>query len=446
MTKVKGSHTLDVLKDGGDGLGKSRRRVLGYNYLSNVVASLMSGAYFTGLMLEMKASDSYISTVTLIITICGFAQFFSPLVIERMRQRKTFLILMRVFYHIFNTVMIGIVPLLPISTYARLFIFMIFVATSNLISALTASGISVWHIQSIPEEKRSDFFTVSHIGFQLLNTLTSFSAGRLVDTFSHSSVTLFSIGSPLIAFLIIRVIALVMGGAEIILLSGIKEHPYERADTSRIALKELFIPIKDRAFMRIILIYVLYFFSAGIIGRYFQTYLIDVVHMSYTYQSISGVIGLPIVLLLAPVWSALMRKISWSKVLPIALFGTSVGYFFNTLITESTQYFHILCCVFYSSFNSAVSIIFAFLPYTAMPQHNRTAYISFFTISGSIAGLFGNLFGMLFMSVVKGAKTHIFGLTITSYQLLNLTQTICFVLLAIYTAFAVKRSDKKVSV
>lgn len=57
MTKVKGSHTLDVLKDGGDGLGKSRRRVLGYNYLSNVVASLMSGAYFTGLMLEMKASD-----------------------------------------------------------------------------------------------------------------------------------------------------------------------------------------------------------------------------------------------------------------------------------------------------------------------------------------------------------------------------------------------------
>jgi hypothetical protein len=53
---------------------------------------------------------------------------------------------------------------------------------------------------------------------------------------------------------------------------------------------------------------------------------------------------------------------------------------------------------------------------------------------------------MLFMSVVQGAKTHIFGLTITSYQLLNLTQTICFVLLAIYTTFAVKRSDKKVGV
>jgi Na+/melibiose symporter-like transporter len=435
---MKNSSLFASLRDNSDGLAKSRRGVLGFNYLSGVITLLMTGTYFTGLMLEMGARDGYISAVTVAITICGFAQFFSPLLLERMKKRKLFLLIMRALYHLFNVVMIGVIPLLPLQRNATLSLFIAAVIAGNLVNALSLSGLSIWHIQNVPEHSRSDFFTLANVGVSLFNTAANFSVARMVDAFKSSGVSLFGIDSPMIAFLAIRAIALVMAAVELILLSTVKEHPYEKSTEHKIDLRSLFIPLRNREFMRVITIYIAYYFTSAVIGRYFQTYLLDVVKMSYTYQSLSSVCGLPIVLIMSPVWSRLLRKCSWEKVLPIAILGTAAGYFFNTLITSTTQYFHIACCATYSSFHVAVAIIFSFLPYEKMPNTDRTTYISFFTISGSIAGLLGNLFGMLFMNLFGRAEFTLFSLPITAYQLLNLVQTGFFVLIAIYSVFATK--------
>jgi hypothetical protein len=74
-----------------------------------------------------------------------------------------------------------------------------------------------------------------------------------------------------------------------------------------------------------------------------------------------------------------------------------------------------------------------------MPQTNRTSYISFFTISGSVAGLLGHLAGMLFMRLASGLEYTLFGLKITSYQSLNLLQTVGFLLLALYSVYAARK-------
>ena len=433
------------MSDNEDGLAKSRRRTLLYTYCSNFITNILTTTYFVGLMLEMGAEDGFINAVTVSITLCGFLQFLSPLLLEHLQRRKVFLISMRAAYHFCYVVLIGAIPFLPLSKNAMLSFFIVTVVIANVINALSVSGVSIWHIQNIPPHRQSDFFTIANVGSQVINAFMNFCAGRIVDTFAERQLSIGDISPKMLAFLILRVFALAVACVELCSLAGIKEHPYEKSphgENSKKNFKMLLRPLTNAPFMKTVLIYIFYFFISALIGKYFQVYLLDVVQMSYTYISLSGILGLPIVMLLSPVWSYLLRRFSWTHVMPIALTGTAIGYFFNTLITSQTQFFHICCMVFYSSFSVAINIVFTFLPYVNMPKSERTVYISFFTLSGSVASLLGNLVGAWFMSISVDLEYTLFGLTITNYQTLNLIQTVLFLFLALYTLIAMREKNK----
>lgn len=436
---------FSVLFDNSDGLIKSRRGALLYAYLSGFITNIVTSTYFVGLMLEMGADDRYIAAITVTITVCGFLQFLSPLLLEKKEKRKKFLITLRAIYHFLYIVVIGIIPLLSIRHDLMLILFMISVIIANIINAMTLSGLSIWHIQNIPEDKRPNFFTLSNVGAQVINAIAGFCASRFVDVFEAEQISYLGISPLMLAFLFLRLVALIAAIGEFSALAVIKEHPYTAQTIEKkqkTGIRMLLAPLSNRSFMKTILIYIFYLFIASMIGKYFEIYLLEIAEMSYTYISLSGVISLPIVLLMSPLWAYFMRKLSWKRVMPITLTGTAIGYFFNTLITPTTQFFHILCSAFYSSFYVAIAIIFAFLPYVNMPETNRTAYISIFTISGSIAGLLGNLAGMLFMSISDGLEYYMFGLKITNYQTLNLIQTILFLLLAVYTIISTRTKSE----
>ena len=309
------STPFGVLSDNSDGLAKSRRGALLYAYLADFITYTVTMTYFVGLMLEMGASDGYISAVTVVITACGFVQFVAPLLLEGMKTRKRFLMTMRALYHSLYIVIIGVIPLLKISKPVMLSLFMATVILANAVNSLSLPGISIWHIQNIPEEKRSDFFTLSNVGVKILNALTGFLGGMLVDSFKENGIGTHGISPAMLAFLLIRAIALVAAVAEIASLATIKEHPYVQSsdEKEKINLKMLFVPMKNRAFMKVITINIAYLFICAMIGKYFQVYLLDVVKMSYTYISLSSVVGLPIVLLMTPVWSYLLKKLSWNE-------------------------------------------------------------------------------------------------------------------------------------
>ena len=430
-----------LLAENGDGLAKSRRGALGYSYISSFITNMVTMTYFVGLMLEMGASDAYISAVTVVISAIAFLQFLSPLLLERMKKRKPFLMVTRGVYHFLYIVLLGIIPLLKVEKSLMLGLFFAVVIIANTVNALTQSGLSVWQIQSLPEGIRSDFFTVAQVGAQVLNAVCGFLASRMVDVFASDGITLFEISPTMFAFLVLRVITLAFAVVELVCLYAMKEQPYSDVsdEKEKTGFRMLLSPIKNARYMRTICVYIIYCFISAMIGKYFQIYLLEYANMSYTYISLSGIISLPIVLILSPVWAKLLRKLSWARVMPIALIGVATGYFFNTLITENTQYFHIFCSVFYSSFSVAITIIFAFLPFVSMPDENRTAYQGFFMISGSAASLLGNLAGIIFMSLAGGVEYYFLGLKITGYQTLNLIQTVLFVLLSIYSALALPR-------
>ena len=49
-----------------DPSSKDRVRLLGFNYSANIITNLIGGSFFTGLLILMNASDSFMGAMTMI--------------------------------------------------------------------------------------------------------------------------------------------------------------------------------------------------------------------------------------------------------------------------------------------------------------------------------------------------------------------------------------------
>lgn len=67
----------------GDGLSRDRMNLLRYALVNNVIANLVGGNYFTGLLLLMNADDNFIGLTSMIPLAANLVYLFGPPIIER---------------------------------------------------------------------------------------------------------------------------------------------------------------------------------------------------------------------------------------------------------------------------------------------------------------------------------------------------------------------------
>ena len=434
----------DVFFENSDGKAKNRRLCILYTCFTGIFTTIIMGTYLTGLMIEMGADDDFINLSSALTSVCSIAQLIAPMIFERKSFRKSILIAMRAVYQFMNILLIAIIPLLPIPKSLKLFLFMMVIVALNLINSVSLPGISIWQMQSIPDGKHSNYFTASSICAHVSTVLSGVIAGNLVDGFTAGGVSIAGLSPKMCAFLALRLIALVFCIFEIICMIKMTEEPYDvEREKRKLNLSLLIEPIKNASFMKTVLIYVSFHFASGIVGQYFNIYLIEIVKVPYTLFSYGLIISMPFYLVMIPIFSRLVNKYTWNKVLPFLIFGTGCAYIFNMLITLESLYFYHFVMVVYYMFTPSVMVVFSYLPYTNMPNENRTSYISFFTISGLIALFLGTLFGMLFMNITDGLVIEIFGKEFVNYQYLNLLQFGLFIASAVYTLVVGKSFAKK---
>ena len=433
----------EAFVENSDSCAAGRRAMMYSTTCLNLMNSLVAGTFFTALMLAMGASDVYIGYVTVATTFCGFSQFLSPLVWEKIPVRKPLLLFSRILYHLLNIVLIGLIPILPIPDSAKLVSFIVTIIVLNLINYIAAPGITAWHMQSLPFAKRLNYSTVTNLIGVLTNVISAFLASMFFDAFTAEGLTLSGLTPTLTAILILRGVALVAGVLEVIFYAKIKEFPYEVDNNTRGGLKLLILPLKNKAFMMTIIIPVLWTFIGSIIGGFFNIYIIDHVHMSYTLISMGGIVSTPLILLMTPLWAAGLKRKPWLRMLSIALLGYSCAYMTNAFITPSTLYCYILCIVIGNIFQPCIDIVRGNIIYLRMPDTNRTAYISLNAILLQVASLLGSYVGTLFVQYTDGLSVRLFGFDMCNLQLVNVISACLGVCLAVYTFIYSIREEKK---
>ena len=430
------SGVSSVAFDNSDGGAAGRRNQLLYSWLTAIITAITTGTYFTGLMLYFGADEKYISVITAITSLCGIAQLFSPMLLEKFKRRKPLLISLRAVYHIIFTGVLAVIPILPISKNAVLTLFLISFLIANLINSITSSGISVWHIQNVPDDKFSNYFTMIHMGTQLIGCTMAIFAGVVVDHYTSGAES--GAGTPYTAFLILRAFALVVGAIEICTMLRIKEAPYKHKDNERLNLRLLLLPVRSKRYLKVCFIYFTYVLAANLLGSYYSIYMLDVCKIDYTFISLCDFISLPVMLIAAPIWSKLVNRYSWKKILPINIFGIGFGWIFCMFVTATTPYYYFITTIVYKLFYPSAASIFAYMPYKYMPEENKTAYFSFYASLALVFAFFGNLIGMLFMTLTSGVTLNLFGTTFLNYQYITAFQFSVFACVTVYALFTLK--------
>ena len=379
----------------GDEESKSRLCHLKYTYNSNIVANLVGGNFYTGLMLLLGADDGFIGLVSMFVTGANLLQFFSPLVLEHFRQRKKLLILMRLIVQTLNIAFIGAIPYFPASQQAKLVMFAAAQLILNCLHALTCSGLSVWHIQFIPNKIRLNYFTLITMTNGAVVALVNLAAGFFLDKFKAA-------GLELQGITVLRIIAYLMLLYDLTLLLRMKEKPYQQT-AERVKIADLLTkPFKEKIYLKTVAVAMLWTLTSGIQSSYFSVYMLKDIEASYSFINLVNLLNAPILVLCTPLWSKFLRKqSSWLKTLNIAVSIYAIHYFLFSQVNQSNYlWLYTLAQIWAFTLGAGILLAMNNVPYINIPKQNQTLFIGFYSTMTSIGSLIGVSIGRKFVTTV----------------------------------------------
>ena len=413
-----------------DEYGKNRSLIVKENYFTGITDSLINGNYFTGLLILLNVKDSMIGIISMLKAMGNIMQVFSPLFLERYHNKKKILIICRAIIYLLNIIFIGIIPFLPIENSLKVTLIIMLVLAVSFIGAIIGPGVAVWHVKSIPQKIRSDYFAFFLITLNIVVFISAFFASKFVDIFKAN-------GNELIGLILLRIIAVIFCIFDIYYLTKIKEYP--QVDNENIInLKDMFfVPFKHKRYRTTILISCMWSFCSNIVGQYFNIYLLKDLKITYATMSLVNMSFLVSLIFLTPVWSKKIKRTSIFKTLALLMTLFSIHYVGLAFTTKATIVLYPIF-VFYSFIIfSGISLVLAVMPYENIPEENQINYIGFYTAINSIAAIIGMEIGVLFIEYTSNLKISLIGINIGNKQLIMLFAafvTLCFGQIVSYMA------------
>jgi MFS family permease len=408
---------------------RNRLSILWFSIYANVIAILYGGYFFTGLLLLLGASDAYMGYITIVTYAGNLVAIFSPLIIERFARRKQMLLISRSVYYLLLLGFITVVPFLGISNGARLSIIMTVIALVNLISALTGSGMSVWHLQSLPESVRSSFFSNLNMIIGVLNMILLNIAGLFADYFKAH-------GNELFGITLLRLAACLFAFIEIYNLSRIKEYPYPKHNT-KMSLIDIFKnPLKNKRYRAVMAVIVIWTLAATLPGPFYQVYLIKDLKISYSFLSVVNLLNVPVLLIAMPIWGRVVSRFGDVKLFPMLAAFISLHYLSLTMVTiNNYQWLYPTTVFYYFILAAGITQVASLMPYKYIPDVNQSNFLSFYGTISTVAALLGTLLGQRFVIATEKVDLNFLGIQIGNKQLIMFVTGIVIIIGSIVMYF-----------
>lgn len=395
----------------GDDSSADRFVLIQYNITANVIANLVGGNFFAGLMLLLKADNSFIGLMTMIIFGANLLQLFSPYVLERFERRKKLLIGLRVAMQSINIVFIGIVPLLPLSYSTKLTLLALSVFLVNALGALMSPGYSVWHMAHIPQRVRVSFFSVVSMLNGIFVAVMNLAASRVLDSFKQA-------GNELLGLELLRIVALAIAVYDIYLLIKLRELP-RTAPGRKIKFTDLVVkPWKERVYLRTVLVVVMWSMIANIPGSYYTVYLLKDLNVSYSYITLINMMNVVVLIAFTPLWRKLFSRRSWLKPLSWAMMLFAPHYLMLALVSPQLMWLYPVGSIWAYICMVGISLAFTSVAYVNIPHENQTLFIGFYSTMSNLGALVGAFLSRTFMTAFEGTSFMLLGIPFGEKQVM----------------------------
>lgn len=407
----------------------NRQYILWFNIFANSAVMFFGGNYFTGLLLRMGADDNIMGLVTIITYAANLAAVFAPLLLERFDRRKTLLIASRCGYYALQIVFISLLPYLPMANSAKLALVLAAIAAANLIASLTGSGLTVWHLQSIPPNIRGSFFTNINMIIGILNMIMLNLAGLLADWFK-------GMGQELLGITILRAIALLLACGDLYSMSRLREYPYPKAPAAPNLLSIFTNPLRIKPYRAVMSVIFLWTLTATLPGPFYSVYLLKDLGVSYSFLSAVNLLNIPVLLVALPIWSRVIRARGDIRLFPWLAALASLHFVALAVIDGHNYTWLYPVAVLYWFITSAgITQVASLIPYKFIPEANQSNYLSFYNTVNMVAAMLGTILGQQLILRTGQLSTHVLGIPFGNKQLLVLVTGAAILVAAVVMAF-----------
>ena len=412
------------LGDIGDGLHESRRGVLLSQHATTVNDNLTGGIFATALFLfllkDATAFDytRFIAMHSVVTGMAGFAQLLSPLLFERIRNRRRWIYGLTGAGHFINIVILPFLSGLGLPTPIKAYLYIISSGIMSACSAVCGPAYSEWMIHSLPDACRSDFFMLQTTTTELLSQGVSLALSVGMDFYKRRF-------SEFSGLLLMRGLAVLAVTGQYCARNRMEEPAYQTQAREGSWKNILKAPFSSKPFLFTVFVSMIWAFGTGFGGTYYNAYLLDGAKLSYTYISVCGFIGLPLQLLMLPKWNSSIRSRGWLPTMSVSMFLYGICYAINAMVTERSRWMYLISTVFCKMIAGGVSMGNANLAYLFMPESMKNSCFTFFSVCTSLAG-------MASAQAAKAACRKTEGKTISLFHLsLENRAYICFFAFAI---------------
>ena len=416
------------LSDDEKNVHNGRKNFIVDNVAAYIIISICAGSYLAGLLSYAGVPVEYNGLILSIPVLSTFFQFFGAIISKKIKSQKKFVIAGIGFQRI-ALAMVFIYPIITgtgiltialiVSTYAMAF----FVGTA----AGPAGG--NWLISLVPKNIRGEYFSKREKYSLLGIAISTVFVGFILDKSQEGGYFVWGFASIGVLLLSVAVI-------DIIHLLKINEVAENKA-SKKIDFHSILEPLKDKTYLKVILMLVLWQMSTQIAIPFLGIYYIESIGMEYT---LIGIVTLVITFekaIIVSRWGKFADRTSWDYVLKIAVLIYSISIIMLVFLSPSNYLwlFPVTMIVGNIAWSvlgiSLINIQFQF----AKPE-NTVMYIG---ISGSVSGISGflsALTGAAILSLFKERKYFLNG-----NQFLLILSAITALVLVLFIHKSMKHTD-----
>lgn len=402
--------------------GKARTALLASIIPQAMVSGFSGGIFYTGLLIGHGINIVNISILTMIPYIASLFTIFTPYILERFPKRRLLLSAARIAYYLINIIGITLLPQLVHDEAGRITGLIIIVFVSYAINFLF-SGYGPWHMIYITADVRNTYYTAQTLVSNVSSSLVLLIASSIMDAIPEDAQLSFITTLRYIAF----GIALV----EVWLLQLPKEPAY-LTSTDRPKFIDIFRrPLQDKYFRVTLLILGIYQLFANLPTSALSTWLLEDVHASYLYITIVDSTFFLFVLFTSRIWNRFLHTKGVCKILVAVLISETLAVGAYAFVNHN-NYLWLMTLVRFTQhfFSMAWSFGVNHIYYETMPPKDRTAHVSFYTLSQHLMVFVSMTLGTAIIAAMGDNTVRIFGQELTSVPILQLIKAVLMLLLA----------------
>lgn len=394
-------------------------------------AALVGGVFLSGLFIEMDAPDYLMGYIPFIGSIAGILLIFAGLIIERVKNRKRFIVTLNIISKTLIVFTVWIPLLLPRNIAPLVMLFVVF--SGYALQAYMGITINSLLVDVVDERLRGRFIGTKQIFALIISAIFPVIAGRFLDTAPDKYI----------AFCILYSIAWIAMWFETYSFTKIIDSGFKTLGKGNVKFKDLFMkPLRDKKFMKLMLLMGTFYFSWYMTMSFASVYQLRYLEIPYTFITAMGIISPVLQMLWYPMWGKMVDKYGPHFIIRLALWMYVLQAILWFCMTKGSYWFVMPLLQINASMIGPAFMLGVFnSKYDVIPQEGRSVYDGFFTACVGLIILIAPTVGNQLKNLIEANSGRIIGMEFPQFRLLFLLAAVLVLIINIYNLLSAKKKN-----